>query len=209
MLSNAIRGHLAELGIISAKGRNGTAELLEMITNQEDNRIPAVARLSLAILARQYTAVMAEIGTIEKHIHAWHRSCEESRRLEEIPGVGPIVATALVAEVGDWKTFSSGRSLAAWIGLVPRQHSTGGKERLGRISKQGNRYLRWLLVTGAMAVIRYARRHGTKRVWLAGLMDRRPIKVAAVALANKIARMAWAMMVRGERFNEPKLLLAA
>ena len=104
-----------------------------------------------------------------------------------MPGVGPIVATALVSEVGDWKEFSSGRSLAAWIGLVPKQHSTGGKERLGRISKQGNRYLRWLLVTGAMAVIRYARQHGTRRLWLAHIMERRPIKVAAVALANKIA----------------------
>jgi len=209
MLSNAIRGHLAELGIISAKGRNGTAELLAVIANPADDRIPAAARVSPAILAGQHAAITTEIKTIEKHIHAWHRSCEESRRLEEIPGVGPIVASALVAEVGDWTALSSGRSLAAWIGLVPRQYSTGGKERLGRISKQGNRHLRWLLVAGAMAVIRYARLHGTKRPWLARLIGRRPTKVAAVALANKIARIAWAMMVRGEHFKEPKLLPAA
>ena len=121
------------------------------IANEEDDRIPAVARLSLDALARQYAAITAEIGAIEKHIHAWHRSCEESRRLEEIPGIGPIVATALVAEVGDWKAFSSGRNLAAWIGLVPRQHSTGGKETA-----------RWDLKTGqsifAMAARRW--RHG-------------------------------------------------
>ena len=163
MLSNAIRGHLAELGIISAKGRNGTAELFKILADEKDTRIPTAARFSLDVLARQHAAVAAEIRALEKRIHAWHRSSEESRRLEQIPGVGPVVATALIAEVGDWKEFSSGRSLAAWIGLVPKQHSTGGKERLGAISKQGNRYLRWLLVAGAMAVIRYARqaRHAT------------------------------------------------
>jgi transposase len=209
MLSNAIRGHLAELGIISAKGRNGTAELFKIIADENDGRIPAAARFSLEVLARQHAAISVEIGALEKRIHAWHRSSEESRRLEQIPGVGPIVATALIAEVGDWKEFSSGRSLAAWIGLVPKQHSTGGKDRLGGISKQGNRYLRWLLVTGAMAVIRYARQHGTRRLWLARIMERRPIKVAAVALANKIARIAWAMMVRAEPFKELQLLPAA
>ena len=210
MLSNALRGHLAELGVVSAKGRNGTGELLRTIADSADKRVSPAVRGILDVLVRQYSAIGTEIASIDKSILALHRSCEASRRLAEIPGIGPIVATALVAEIGNWKTFSSGRSLAAWIGLVPKQHTTGGKDRLGSITKQGNRYLRWLLVVGAMAVIHSARKHGTqKRPWLGRLMERRPTKVAAVALANKIARMAWAIMVHGDRYKEPKLLLAA
>jgi transposase len=135
MLSNALRGHLAELGIVSAKGRNGTGALLEIIADAGDSRVPPAARGILEVLARQYCAVGSEIGSIDRSILAWHRSCEASRRLEEIPGIGPIVATALVAEIGDWKAFGSGRNLAAWIGLVPKQNSTGGKDRLGSITK--------------------------------------------------------------------------
>jgi transposase len=129
---------------------------------------------------------------------AWHRSSEASKRLDEIPGVGPALATALVASVADPKVFRSARYFSAWVGLVPKQHSSGGKDKLGSISKKGDRYLRSLFTAGVLAVIRYAKIHGTKhRPWLTALLARRPTKVAAIALANKIARMAWAMMARG------------
>jgi transposase len=132
-----------------------------------------------------------------------------ARRLDEIPGVGPALATALVASVADPRAFRSGRDFSSWIGLVPKQHSSGGKDKLSSISKQGDRYLRSLFTTGALAVIRYAKIHGTKhRPWLTALLARRPTKVAAIALANKIARMAWAMMARGDRYREPVALAA-
>ena len=169
-----LRGHLAELGIVSAKGRNGTAELLKIIVDDADSRVSPAVRGILEVLARQYGVIGTEIASIDKSIMALHRTCEASRRLAEIPGIGPVGATALVAEIGDWNAFSSGRSLAAWIGLVPKQNSTGGKDRLGSITKQGNRYLRWLLVVGAMAVIRYARKHGTAEAALAWPIDGAP-----------------------------------
>ena len=209
MLGNAIRGHMAEFGLTARRGRQGLARLFTIIGDPDDEQLPAIARLSLIALAEQYEAVQAEIAVLERRLQAWHRSNETSRRLAEIPGVGPLVATALVASVTDPTVFSCGRSLAAWIGLVPKEISSGGKQRLGPISKQGNRYLRWLLVSGAMAVIRYDKRTGfKKRPWLARLVEHRPIKVAAVALANKIARIAWVIMARGERYKE-QLALAA
>jgi len=204
MLSNAVRAHLAEFGITAPRGRVGFEKLLEIVDSEDNEQIPAFAQLALVSLAEQYRTVLAEITVLERSLHAWHRSNPTSRRLAEIPGVGPLVATALTATVTDATVFSSGRSMAAWIGLVPKEDSTGGKRRLGPISKQGNRYLRWLLVTGAMAVIRYAKRTGyRKRPWLARLVEYRPIKLAAVALANRIARIAWVLMARGERYREP------
>ena len=145
----------------------------------------------------------------DRCIIVWHRSNATSKRLDAIPGVGPALATALVASVADPKAFRSGRDFSAWIGLVPRQNSSGGKDKLGSISKQGDRYLRSLFTTGALAVIRYAKIHGTRhRPWLTALLARRPTKVAAIALANKLARMAWAMMARNERYKEPAALTA-
>ena len=194
-------------GIVAPVGRKGVEELLRVVANPSDKRVPELVRSCLAPLGSQLLGLKKQILEFDRMILAWHRSNQASKRLNCIPGVGPLLATALVASVGDPKSFRSGRNFSAWIGLVPKQHSSGGRERLGSISKQGDRYLRSLFVAGALAVIRYAKLHGTNhRPWLTALLARRPTKVAAIALANKLARMAWALMARGERYNYPVAL---
>ena len=206
---NAIRSHLAEFGIVAPVGRNGVEQLLGVVADAGDKRLPEVARACVAALGAQLRVLKVQILEFDRMIQAWHRSSEASKRLDQVPGVGPVLATALVASVADPKAFRSGRDFSAWIGLVPKQNSSGGKERLGNISKRGDRYLRSLFTTGALAVIRYAKIHGTRhRPWLTALLARRPTKVAAIALANKLARMAWAMMAKGERYKEPAALAA-
>jgi transposase len=207
-LSNAIRGHMAEYGLVAPVGRNGLQRLITILGNPDDERVPAVARASLAPLVCQFDLVNDQVLENDRRVRASARSTEVGCRLMEIPGVGPVLASAIVATVPDPAAFKSGRDLAAWIGLVPRQNSSGGKEKLGGITKQGDRYLRQLLVIGALAVIRYAQRHGTKRPWLIQLLSRRAPKIAAVALANKMARMIWAMMMTGERYREPMVAAA-
>ena len=158
---NAIRAHLAEFGIVAPVGRNGVDQLLGIVADASDKRLPELARACVAALGTQLGTLKAQILQFDRLIMAWHRSSEASRRLDDIPGVGPALATALVATVADPRAFRSGRNFSAWIGLVPKQHSSGGKDRLGSISKRGDRYLRFLFVAGALAVIRYAKIQGT------------------------------------------------
>jgi transposase len=202
-LSHSIRAHLSEFGIVAPIGRRGIDQLLATIADESDARVPADARLCLQMLAAQLIVVKQQILENDRRVRTSARSTDLGRRLMDIPGVGPLLASAFTATIADPSSFKTGRDLAAWIGLVPKQNSSGGKERLGSISKAGNRYLRQMLVVGAMAVIRYAERHGTRRPWLVQLMQRRSAKVAAVALANKMARMIWALMTSGERYREP------
>ncbi len=206
---NSIRAYLAEFGIVAPVGRRGVEQLLEVVADIADRRLPEVARACLAALGSQLRALKAQILEFDRRIIAWHRSSATSKRLDAIPGVGPALATAFVASIADPKAFRSGRDFSAWVGLMPKQNSSGGKDKLGSISKQGDRYLRSLFTAGALAVIRYAKIHGTDhRPWLTRLLARRPTKVAAIALANKLARMAWAMMARNERYKEPAALAA-
>ena len=203
MLINALRGHCAEFGLIAAQGISKATDLIRIIDDPEDTRLPNLAREALGLLVEQLNALQARIKALETELLAWHRSNAASRRLEEIPGVGIITATALVATIGDGSQFNSGRQLSAWLGLVLRQHSSGGKDRLGRISKQGDGYIRRLLVHGARTVLRWRRaKPDTEAGWAEQLLARRPTNVVLVAMANKTARVAWALL-RHQRDYQP------
>jgi transposase len=203
MAINALRGHCAEFGIVVAQGAPKVEELIAIIEDSDDTRLPSLAREALGALVGQLRSAQGRIKALEARLTAWHRSSEASRRLAAIPGVGVITATALVATIGDAAQFRSGRQLSAWLGLVPRQHSSGGKDRLGRISKHGDGYIRRLLVHGARTVLRWRRaKPGTGSGWTDRLLARRPTNVVLVAMANKTARVAWALL-RHERIYQP------
>ena len=196
MLINGLRGHLAEYGIVTRVGAGGVTASLKAL-HDEQSRLPAHARSALHGIAAQLRALSSEIDRLETQILAW----QTSRRLATIPGIGPITASAIAAAVPDASLFRSGRQFAAWLGLTPRPHSSGGKERLGGITKQGDGYLRRLLVVGATAVMRVARKDASPQPWMAQLRERKPTKIATVALANKTARIAWAVMARKEVYT--------
>ena len=201
---NAIRAHLAEFGIVAPVGRHGVAQLLGIAADANDKRLPEVARACVAALGAQLRMLKARILQFDRMITAWHRSSEASRRLDDIPGVGPALATALVASIADPKAFRSGRDFSAWIGLVPKQNSSGGRDKLGSISKQGARPMPGAMDFGIADHSQGAGREQAAQIAIA----RRPTKVAAIALGNKIARMAWAMMAKSERYKEPAALAA-
>jgi transposase len=204
---NALRAHLAELGVTAAQGREGLKDLLAIVADERDKRLPISARISLVVLAAQLQALQTFIRSIEERIMTQHRASQESKRLATIPGIGVVGATAIAATITDPKVFRSGRDFAAWIGLVPREDSTGGKRKLGPISKQGDRYLRRILVVGAHSVLRRAKQSPEKYPWLTGLLVRRPFRVVAIALANKMARTAWALLAKGGTYR-PRLAAA-
>jgi transposase len=204
-LINAIRAHMAELGITALQGREGIKQLLAIIADDQDMRLPIDARASLMVLAAQLQAMQTTIGSLERRIVARHRANQDSKRLQTIPGVGVIGATAIVATVTNPTAFRSGRDFAAWVGLVPREDSTGGKHKLGPISKRGDRYLRRILVGGAVSILRRAKLNPQRYPWVTQLLARRPFKVVAIALANKMARVAWALVAKGGTYRTPRL----
>lgn len=205
MLANALRAHLTELGFVTNPGIANLEKLTEQALAAE-GAVPSYARTALEILIRQITVISEEIAILDRQLIAWHAGNEASRRLVAIPGLGVITATAVAATVTDPDQFRSGRQFAAWLGLTPQQHSTGGKTRLGGISKQGDRYVRRLLVVGATAVIRHAKDKLTPLAnWIRKLLEKKPFRLVSVALANKLARIAWVVLTRKETYRPYEL----
>jgi transposase len=200
MLVNALRGHLAEFGLVEAQGLHKVARLIATVMDEMDGRIPDIARQVLKVIVSQIEDIQIGIARLETQVLAWHKSNPVSQRLATIPGIGPIIATAIAATVADPNIFRSGREFAAWLGLVPKQTSTGGKARLGGISKRGDSYLRRLLVNSAHTVLLCSKAAKTDP-WLTSLLTRKPRIVVAVALANKTARVAWAIMTRQDIYR--------
>jgi transposase len=200
-LINAVRGHLAEFGVLAPAGPQHVGRLIERIADPA-TPLPDPARRALNVLADGLVALGHQIDRLESTMHRRCRQDPDGARLLTIPGIGPITASAILAGVPDIGGFRSGRDFAAWLGLVPRQSSSGGKERLGRITKMGDRTIRRLLVTGALSVIRWGRqREDFAERWIGKLVARKPLKLAAVALANKMARIVWAVLTRGEVYR--------
>ena len=206
MLVNALRAHMAEFGIVAPQGLRNI-EVLTKIIAHEQEQLPELARPILQLLVDQLTDTIERAKDIEVQLARWHRQSPVSQLLATVPGVGIMGASAVAATVIDPKLFHSGREFAAWLGMTPRQNSSGGKERLGRTSKRGDKYIRSLLIAGAVAVLRHARNKATRDgEWVRNLLARKPTKVAAVALANKTARILWAVMMRGDGYRAKELL---
>jgi len=202
MLVNAVRGHMAEFGIVAPKGLPSVIKLKALLAEHAGQDIPALAGEILDMLFAQIETLTEKIDALQKRIAREHQTNEISQRLASIPGIGPLTASAILATVGDAGIFKSGREFASWLGLTPHEHSSGSKRRIGSISKRGDGYLRRLLVHGARAVVRMRSRKGAPPFpWLDGLLERRPRNMATVALANKNARMIWALLKRGEIFK--------
>jgi len=208
MAANALRAALSEFGIVAAQGVNGLRTLIEQLKAPSEATVSEVARGALLLLVRQWEALDADVRALERAIVRTARGDEAARRLMEVPGIGPITASATVAKVPDARVFRRARDFAAWIGLTGRGRGTGGKHRCGPISKQGDRTLRSLFITGASAHLRHQRARGVKDPWLRELLARRPYKVAMVALAAKNARIVWALLAKGERYRERALVPA-
>ncbi|MDR7038456.1 transposase [Methylobacterium sp. BE186] len=207
-LSNAFRSYAAEFGIVGATGRQNVNGLIKRVL--EDDSLPEMARDLFRFQAKEYAAVEARLEEVEAKLMRWHREDDVSRRIATIPGVGPIGSTMLSMKAPPPETFRSGRDFAAWIGLTPRDHSTGGRQRHGGITKAGDSALRSTLIVGATALLRHVRKGRRKpSAWLAALLERKPPKLVAVALANKFARIAWRLMVTGGVYSQPRAALPA